>query len=183
MNNPWFNQDQQGGHADPPPSTLVFTVSKADPTGKEPTTGAVLSITGELPDVRSTLPTTGESIPHSVWRARCLNRHVEDAQQVVAALLHLPQGTLDQVLLLLLQQKASLLRVRGELPAGTVDPFRYRGTEADRRAMEDAIDAYATEKTTANWWAMVGHIAAWRTWLASATPVDPPFYAAGKEGA
>lgn len=85
---------------------LVFTVSKADPTGKEPTAGAVLNITADLPIVRDTLP-------RAIWRAANIDRHVQDAQQVVAALAHLPQGTVDQVLVLLLEQRASLLRVAG----------------------------------------------------------------------
>lgn len=75
----------------------VFTVAKADPIGKEPIPGAVLKITAELARVRETLP-------HAIWRASCLSIHELDARQVVAALANLPQGTLDQVLLLLLQQ-------------------------------------------------------------------------------
>ncbi len=88
---------------------LVFTVAKADPVDKEPTVGAVLNITADLGQGRETLP-------RAVWRAANLTIHVVDAQQVVAALSALPQGTIDQVLVLLLQQRASLLRVAGPFP-------------------------------------------------------------------
>lgn len=88
----------------------VFTVGKADPTGKEPTQGAVLNITADLRTIRETLP-------HTIWRAATINIHVEDARQVAAALAHLPQGTIDQLLVILLQQRASLLRVTCAFPA------------------------------------------------------------------
>lgn len=98
------------------PDPVVFTVSKADPILRDgPVAGAVLNITGELPRVRETLP-------HAIWRAANINQHREDALQVAAALAHLPQGTIDQVLLLLLEQRASLLRVAGRWPAAEVWP-------------------------------------------------------------
>lgn len=93
----------------------VFTVAKADPTGKEPTAGAILHITADLSRVRETLP-------HAIWRASNLSLHEIDARQVVAALAALPQGTIDQVLVLLLQQRASLLRV-AVVPSPTLGEF------------------------------------------------------------
>lgn len=108
------------------PAPLVITVSKADPTGKEPTAGAVLQITADLPKLK------GEH-PYALWRALNFSQHIRDAQQIVTALAALPQGTIDQVLLLLLQQRASLLRVAGPVPSTCLPeaaPIQPHGTEA-----------------------------------------------------
>jgi len=84
--------------------TPVFTVSKADSIGREPTAGAVLNITADL-------PRTDTAHETEAWRAFAKDRYEAEAQRVVAALSALPGGTLDAVLIFLLQQRASLLRV------------------------------------------------------------------------
>lgn len=113
---------------------FVFTVGKADSVGKEPTTGAVLNITADLRTVRETLP-------HAIWRAANLDIHKTDAQQVVAALAHLPQGTVDQVLVLLLEQRASLLRVR--VPESFA-PLSLEVPEAFRDAVAVGVKKHET---------------------------------------
>lgn len=134
----------------------VFTVGKADPTGKQEPPGAVLHITADLKTVRETLPRV-------IWVAANRNIHVEDAQQVCAALAHLPQGTLDQVLLRLLEQRASLLRVAGPFPTACLPgalPEEPRGTEAP-----------AEEPPTAQ---VVDLMAALKASLAAANPRKEP---------
>jgi hypothetical protein len=86
---------------------LVITVCKADPTG-EPTRPAILRITEDFPEERY------KGAPESVWRPAWLAFHRQQAEKIVEALASLPQGTTDQLLLLLLEQRASVLRVRGE---------------------------------------------------------------------
>ncbi len=41
----------------------------------------------------------------------------------------------------------------------------YSGSDADRDAMHAAITTWVADRSTANWWAMVAHIEAWRQWL------------------
>jgi hypothetical protein len=76
-----------------------YRVHKASPL-RTPIEGFALIADKELP-VAKTLKTAAA-------------RHEKDARVVADALtLHLPQGTVDRVLRLLLESRASLLRIRG----------------------------------------------------------------------
>jgi hypothetical protein len=81
---------------------LLITVCKADATIL-PVQPAVLSIAGDLPRVAGT--------DESEWRPNTLALFRDEAQRIMRALKSLPQGTLDQLLMLLLEGRASLLRV------------------------------------------------------------------------
>lgn len=81
----------------------VITVCKADPT-VEPIAPTVLSITADLPQF-------AEGVPEREWRRQAIDTYDLDAQKIMLALNALPQGTRDQLLLLMLEHRASLLRV------------------------------------------------------------------------
>jgi len=81
---------------------LSITVCKADATIL-PVQPAVLSITGDLPRVAGT--------DESEWRPNTLALFRDEAQRIMRAFSSLPQGTLDQLLMQLLESRASLLRI------------------------------------------------------------------------
>ena len=81
---------------------LSITVCKADSIGP-PVRPAVLNITGNLPE----MPGGRER----EWVPKSVAIYKDDAARIMRALKSLPQGTLDQLLMLLLESRASLLRV------------------------------------------------------------------------
>ena len=75
----------------------TITVHKADPT-VDPIEGIMLSITRDIPEGDMT------------ERAN-IDLFASDATQIVSALHHLPGGTLDRVLVKLMESRVSSLRV------------------------------------------------------------------------
>lgn len=82
---------------------LSITVCKADDTGPAVVRSVTLHIAGALPQFSG-----GEE---AAWRRAAWATFKDDAARVMRALKSLPQGTLDQLLMLLLESRASLLRV------------------------------------------------------------------------
>lgn len=80
----------------------VVVVAKADPT-IDPIQSVVLRIEAALPVF------TGKK--EREWRSKAFGAYRADAESILSAFCALPQGTLDQVLMLLLERRASLLRV------------------------------------------------------------------------
>lgn len=90
---------------------LVIKACKADPIGREPIQSVILEVSTKIPPLNTSTAS---------YRRDALNFFRGQAEKVLDVLVALPQGTLDQVLLLLLERRASLLVVPGIAPAALV---------------------------------------------------------------
>lgn len=87
----------------------TFTVHKADGCPAAPVESATLVIAGDLPPYpRSSAETADDFVAGARQRLR------DDAKTILAALASLPQGTMHELLILLLEKKACVLRIPGD---------------------------------------------------------------------
>lgn len=91
------------------PEPLSLSVRKAGSIGSRSVPDATLRIEGEMEG-------PSPQVKELDWRRAARDSFLFDAQIVLRALHSLPQGTLDQVLALLLRDRASLLVVAVERP-------------------------------------------------------------------
>lgn len=83
----------------------TFLVCKASPAGGEPVASATLEIAFPFDEAVGPVEDTESA-------ARSAEQMSADAELVHTALLQLPQGTLDRLLILMLEREATLLRVQ-----------------------------------------------------------------------